>query len=73
MICVNPDRVFLLSHVRKDNDDFKIIGIYSTRINADVALNRLKTKPGFSAHEDEFIIDEYPLDRDFWFEGFTDL
>lgn len=66
--------VFLLSHSYELPDDdaeaIKIIGVYSTRENAEAAVRRLLPQPGFCDHPDDFVIDEYTLDDDNWEEGF---
>jgi hypothetical protein len=78
------NRVVLLEHLRVDdegNDHVKTIGIYRTIAAAKAAVGRLKDKPGFRNNpsivdlevnygESGFYISEYPLDKDFWTEGF---
>lgn len=81
------DQVFLLQHLQIHDDgdeDVKIIGIYSSREQAQSAIARLRTKPGFADHpqlrdaaiddegnESGFYIDPYTLDEDNWTEGYT--
>mgnify|MGYP003581344561 CR=1 FL=1 len=55
------------------DEDVKTIGVYSTRDNAAAAIQRFRGRPGFRDYPDGFQIDEYPLDRDHWGEGFTTL
>jgi homoserine kinase type II len=67
--------VFILQHVRQDgpdDEDEKIIGIYSTKENAEKTIEKYKKKdlPGFKDYPDSFYIDEYELDKDHWTEGF---
>ena len=69
----NINTAFLLFHVRPDNDDFKIIGMYSSREHAEEAITRARNKPGFCKYPEHFAIDEYRLDHDSWQEGFQDL
>lgn len=76
--------VFLLQHCRADaihGDDVKVIGVYSSRMEAERAVERIRAQPGFLDHpriidalvdeeESGFFIDEYLLDKDHWSEGF---
>ena len=65
--------VHLLWHVRKDDehaDDAKMVGVYSSQDAAEAAIARLAGKPGFTDHPAGFQIDEYPLDKDHWVDGF---
>ena len=65
--------VFVLHHVRADDeygDDAKLIGVYRARKTADAAIARLSNQPGFRDHPAGFSVDEYPLDKDHWTEGF---
>lgn len=65
-------KVFLLQHniPRGDNDNSKIIGIYSTKDLAGKAIDRLKDKPGFRDPKGTFTVGPYQLDFDYWSEGF---
>ena len=65
--------VFLLHHTirRSENDENdKIIGIYSSREAAELAISRLQDKPGFRDPRGEFTIGPYKLDRDHFETGF---
>ena len=64
---------YVVQHLRKkdeDNEDVKMIGIFSNRENANIAIQKLKLQPGFRDHLDGFSIDEYELDKEEWSEGF---
>lgn len=58
--------------------DGLLIGIYSTRIAAKSAAERLARQPGFRDHptivddsaEPGFFVERYPLDTDHWAEGY---
>jgi hypothetical protein len=66
-------KAYLLQHVRtceNGSEDVKVIGIYESRSEAEHAVQRLVSKPGFSLYPDGFQIDEYGLNRDGWVEGF---
>ncbi len=67
------ERAFLLQHERPDTDDVKVIGIYSSEMEAKTAIDRLRKQPGFCDHPDGFSIDAYEVDMDHWSEGFVDL
>jgi hypothetical protein len=65
--------VYPLWHVyvrESGEEEQKLIGIYSTRANAEAAIERLKDKPGFKDYPQCFEIFEHTLDRDGWTEGF---
>ncbi|ESQ80594.1 hypothetical protein [Asticcacaulis sp. YBE204] len=66
--------VFALHHVHEFDDgteDVKLIGIYSTLQNAEVARARLALQTGFSSLPEGFSIDTYEVDADQWAEGFV--
>jgi hypothetical protein len=66
--------VFVLQHVHVINDDeedIKLIGVYSTRERAEQAVARLRRQQGFSNTPEGFSIDEYPVDQDHWTEGYV--
>jgi hypothetical protein len=65
--------VFLVQHVHElddDREDVKLIGVYSSQAKAQAAVERLRDAPGFSAAQGGFHIEEYPLDKDHWTEGY---
>jgi hypothetical protein len=66
--------VYVVQHVHTAQDgeeeDVKFIGVYSTRSNADAAVNRLRLLPGFCDHPSGFEVTEYKIDQDHWIEGF---
>jgi hypothetical protein len=78
--------VFILQHCRTDEsgNNVKMIGAYMSRTEAESAVARLRSMPGFSDHpaildprKDEetsgFTIDEYALNKDHWTEGFVSV
>jgi len=68
--------VFVLQHVHTFDDgseDVKLIGVYSSRENAQRAITRLGLAPGFSEAPSGFHIDEYLIDKDQWVEGYSTL
>jgi len=67
------DRVHVLHHVRKEDEyaDYpKLIGVYRSRAAAELAIERLKDRPGFKDHPAGFQVSAYELDKDHWEEGF---
>ncbi|MGP5687138.1 DUF7336 domain-containing protein [Psychrobacter glacincola] len=63
--------VYLLEHTVKDlEDSTKMLGIYSTQEEAEKAIKFLSDKPGFKDSPDDFLIDEYEVDKISWSEGF---
>ncbi|NES85803.1 MAG: hypothetical protein F6K10_32885 [Moorea sp. SIO2B7] len=67
--------VFVLQHsyelTSTGEKDTKLIGVYSTKKYAEQARERLSNQPGFKELKEYFSIDEYPLDKDHWQEGFV--
>jgi hypothetical protein len=69
----NGSEVFLVSHTLELSDgeeELKIIGIYASRADANLAVERMSSQPGFSDHLDGFSISEYELGKDHWVGGF---
>ncbi|OWR32516.1 hypothetical protein CDO73_02620 [Saccharibacillus sp. O23] len=66
--------VFFVQHSYQTGEDDleknKIIGIYSSRQNAEKTIARLSTNEGFRDHPEGFEIEEYYLDRTLWEGGF---
>jgi hypothetical protein len=68
------DSVCVLWHVHKTSglsEDEKLIGVYKTRNDAQDAIARLRTKPGFQETQEGFQIDDYELNKDHWTEGYV--
>jgi Mlc titration factor MtfA (ptsG expression regulator) len=66
-------KVYFLYHIRyedTDDEDVKIVGIYSSAKQAKLAIERVKNKPGFINFPDGFQIIKGVLNRDGWCEGF---
>ncbi len=61
--------VHLLWHTDSHGDE-KLIGIYATRLDASLAIERFKGKPGFS-QGGTFETAEYEINKDHWTEGFA--
>ena len=54
-----------------DENDKKI-GTYDSYQLAKDAINRIKDKPGFIDYPNDFYIDEYIIDKDYWTDCFSD-
>lgn len=68
------DSVYLLWHTHElgvHRDDEKLIGVYTSRENAEAAKSRVMNQPGFVDYPGGFEIAEYKLDRDHWTKGFV--
>jgi hypothetical protein len=72
--------VFVLWHVHKfkgrfkdQDDDSKLIGIYSSRRQAVLARTRSKKLKGFRDLPRGFVIDKYEIGMDHWTEGYTTI
>ena len=67
-------QVFLLWHVHEldaDQDNEKLIGVYSTQQLAEAALARTRVLAGFCDLPEGFVIEPYSLDEDHWREGYV--
>ncbi|MBN1430162.1 MAG: hypothetical protein JXB07_17465 [Anaerolineae bacterium] len=67
-------KVIVLHHVHRagqDQEDVKLIGVYSSYEQARAAQSRVSALPGFSDTADGFQFDEYEVDTDQWAEGYT--
>ncbi len=66
--------VFVVQHVHskgEDEEDVKMIGIYSSLTLANEAIERLNLQPGFKENSDGFHVDAYRINKDHWVEGFV--
>lgn len=66
--------VFLVWHtheIEEDNEDIKLLGVYSTEKKAEEAIAVLKKKPGFFDHPEGFEISKYTIDELCWVDGFA--
>lgn len=68
--------VFVVQHVHEideDNEDVKLIGVYSSEQAANAAVARLSLQPGFRETTSGFHVDRYKVDQDHWTEGFVTI
>ena len=62
-----PRTVFILMHLHiTTGHDAKLIGVYRSRVDAEQAIDRLRSKPGFREWPDGFSISEYEVGKDQW-------
>jgi hypothetical protein len=64
-----PDGEF--SAHEEEGDDVKLLGVYSSRENAQARIERAKELEGFRDEPECFYISEYELDDDQWTTGFS--
>ncbi|MCY9593663.1 hypothetical protein PC41400_08830 [Paenibacillus chitinolyticus] len=64
--------VFLLQHSYEwnENENTKIIGIYSSKEKVEAVIEKYKELPGFKEFPNDFYIDAYRVDENEWTEGF---
>lgn len=66
-------KVYVVFHAYESDEQdetTKMIGVYSSEEEAMRAVDRLRDKPGFRDHPDGWHVEPYPVDQDFWTEGF---
>jgi hypothetical protein len=66
--------VFLVHHVHvhdEGDEDVKLIGVYSTRENAEQAMVRAGKLPGFCDAPEGFSIDQHRVNEDNWTDGYV--
>lgn len=65
-------RIYLLQHSYEHNgiEETKIIGIFSSKHKALEVIEQYKILSGFKNHSNNFYIDEYQVDKNYWEEGF---
>ena len=65
--------VFIVWHTHETETsvDEKLIGVYATCTEAEGAVDRLRSKPGFQDSPEGFDISEYALGKDHWTEGYV--
>lgn len=66
-------KVFLVQHARErdEEEEVKIIGIYSSLSAANDAVMKLALQDGFRDYPDGFHVDPYVVDQTCWEEGFV--
>jgi hypothetical protein len=73
-VMARMDSVYLLYHLRKEDPEsdtqLLLIGAYRSQNDAKAAIERLKSKPGFSKYPDGFEYHAYELGVENWSDGF---
>jgi hypothetical protein len=54
-------------------EETKLIGVYSSREGAELAVARTRSLHGFRDYANDFHIDPYELDEDHWTSGFVTM
>jgi hypothetical protein len=67
------DPLFVLLHSLPETGRVKVVGLYSSRVLAEEAMDRARGLPGFAQEPEGFTIEQYELDRDHWPRGFVRL
>jgi hypothetical protein len=65
--------VYVVQHVLElpdDAEEIKMIGVYSSELDAQRAVERLRLVEGFRNYPDGFSVDRYELNKDHWTEGY---
>ena len=68
--------VYLLQHVAQegtDDEDLKILGVFSNRKNGERAIERFKKLLGFKRFPKSFYLERYQLNQVEWAEGFITM
>lgn len=68
------DVIYIVEHEYEsppDVDHARLIGMCATSVDAEAAIEVLKTKPGFQRYAEGFSSGLYHLDEDHWLEGFV--
>ena len=70
---MSTQTVYLLwhTHILDDEEDSKLIGVYSSQELAEEKIVEYRSVEGFKNNPDDFEIASYQLDQDFWTEGFV--
>jgi len=63
----------VLLHSLPETGRVKVIGLYSSRVMAEEAMERARVLPGFAQEPEGFTIEQYELDKDHWPRGFVRL
>lgn len=72
------EQVYLLWHTHSDDalsdgEDIKLIGVYTSRKNAEEAQYRAQQLEGFKDHKEGFEISCNELNKDEWTSGFITI
>jgi hypothetical protein len=57
----------------EDGDDLKLLGVYSSKTQAEDRIQQARMLPGFRDEPDCFYINCHTVDQDEWNEGFVSI
>jgi hypothetical protein len=66
--------VYVVEHIHlidDEQEDIKMIGVYSTQALAEQAIARLCVQPGFRDTPEGFHASRYTIDEDHWTQGYV--
>jgi hypothetical protein len=65
--------VYLVQHIYEDetHEDTKLVGVFSSRAKANMAVEESKGLSGFNSYPYGFEISKCEIDRREWLEGFA--
>jgi hypothetical protein len=67
-------KVYLLWHQKgPEDDDAKLLGVYSTKAAAESRIDNAVKLAGFRRYPDGFTISLYEVDQDHWTSGFAQV
>ncbi|ENT5106328.1 hypothetical protein ACFFZI_001847, partial [Pseudomonas aeruginosa] len=63
---------YILHHTYgpSESESYKLLGVFSSQLNAEQAKDQYLTLPGFRDYPEGFSIIAYSLDESHWTEGF---
>ncbi len=65
--------VFLLWHENPDDEDGKLLGVYSSHERASARIAEAVELPGFRRFPAGFIVESCEVDKDEWVSGFATM
>lgn len=66
--------VFLVTHsyeLNEGEEEIKILGVYLSKAEGQLAVRRIKRSEGFRDHPRGFHVDRFEIGKDQWSEGFS--
>ena len=68
--------VYLVQHsyeLNEGENETKIIGVFSSLKKAQLIINKYRTIKGFKRYQNEFHVDKYRLNENWWKDGFITI
>lgn len=66
--------IFIVQHVHHQSDggeDVRMIGAFSSEIEAQRAISQFRHAPGYASSAEGFSVDRYEMNKLNWHEGFV--